>query len=197
MLTIVTLSFATVVHAENTTSTTTESTDSSRSEQVQTRRAELQQKLQELKAQNKTRLNDARKKVCETRQDKINGIIQKRSEQGTKHLDVFKKIADRVQEFVKTKDLTIENYDDLVAAINDKETAVQAAIDSNSAVTFECATAVGDHPGEVPRASIDAVRDALKDYRTVIKDLIVNVKASAASTTSADAASTTNGEVDQ
>jgi hypothetical protein len=50
----------------------------------------------------------------------------------------------------------------------------------------------------VPRTTIDAVRDALKDYRTAIKDLIVNVKSSANKVEpTAAAPATTSGEVSQ
>lgn len=207
-LAIVTLSFTPIVRAEDgtttkiddssTTATNTEtenetgSSSGRHTEQVAERRAELQKKVQALRQEAKTHLNDARKKVCETRQDNINKIIQKRSEQGTKQLGVFTKISDRVQEFVKNKNLTVENYDGLVSAINDKEAAAQAAIDANSGVTFSCDTTSADKPAQVPRTTIEAVRTALKDYRTAIKNLIVNVKASAEKTEA-----TTSGEVTQ
>lgn len=183
----------------------TESTSGRRTEEVARHRAELEEKVQEAKEENKTRLDDARKKVCENHQDKINNIIQKRSEQATKQLAVFNKISDRVQEFVKTKNLTVENYDTLVTAINDKEAAAQAAIEANSAVKFECATANGEKPTSVPRTTIEAVRTALHDYRTAIKNLIVNVKSAAEKKESTESSSsteststsssTTNGEV--
>jgi hypothetical protein len=42
-----------------------------------------------------------------------------------------------------------------------------------------------------------AVRDALKEYRTAIKDLIVNVRSSATKTEAANAPVSTSGEVSQ
>ena len=190
------------VETENETdSTTTESSDDStsrtRAQEVAKHRAELRQKLQEMKAENKTRLDDARKKVCENRQEQINSIIKKRSEQATKQFEVFTKISDRVQEFVKTKNLTVENYDSLVAAINEKAAAAQAAIETNSGTTFDCATTSGDKPAQLPRTTIDAVRTALQEYRTAIKNLIVNVKASADKAESTTTAPSTSGEVSQ
>jgi hypothetical protein len=189
---------------------TTDSTSAQRSEEVAKRRAELQAKLQAMKEEVKTRLAAKRLEACEKHSDKINGIIQKRSEQATKQLAVFTKISDRVQTFVTDKNLTVENYDTLVAAINDKEASAQAAIEANTATKFDCNTASADKPLQVPRTSVEAVRTALHDYRTAIKNLIVNVKASAEKEEAADSTkstgstessttstSTTTGEVSQ
>lgn len=196
-----------VAEAEPTTDTEnqaeTESTDSStgpRAEEVKKRRAELELKIEAIKAENKVRLTDARLKACENHQTQINNIIQKRSQQATNQLAVFTKISDQVQAFVKSKNLTVANYDTLVSAINDKQAAAQAAIDANSAVKFDCSTASADKPGILPRTTIDAVRTALQDYRTAIKNLIVQVKASAekaSSTTTTTPSTSTSGEVSQ
>ena len=192
------------VESKDTTETETETehststSNSTRHEaEVEKRRSELELKVKEVKAENKVRLDDTRKKVCETRTEKINSIVQKRSEQATKHLEVFKKISDRVQSFVTTKNLTVENYDALVATIAEKEAAAQAAIDVNKATTFECASASSDNPSHLPRTTIEAVRNALKEYRTSIKNLIVNVKASAEKAEAVATPTTTSGEVSQ
>jgi hypothetical protein len=182
---------------ENEAEHTTTSTETHRSAEVEKQRAELELKVSEVKAANKARLTDARKKVCETRSGKINSIIQKRSEQANKQLAVFKKISERVQTFVTTKNLTVENYDTLVAAINTKEAAAQAAIDVNTATTFDCTTASSDNPSHVPKTTVEAVRNTLKEYRTAIKNLIVNVKASAQKAEEVKAPNTTSGEVSQ
>ncbi|MBC7764337.1 hypothetical protein H7Y29_01350 [Microbacteriaceae bacterium] len=176
---------------------TTTSTSTRRTAEVEKRRSELEMKIKEVKAENKVRLDDTRKKVCENRTEKINSIIQKRSEQATNQLAVFKKISNRVQSFATTKNLTVENYDTLVATIAEKEAAAQAAIDVNKATTFECASASSDNPSLLPRTTIEAVRNALKEYRTSIKNLIVNVKASAEKAEAVATPTTTSGEVSQ
>lgn len=188
----------TETETENETEHSTSTSNSAQREaEVEKRRSELELKVKEVKAENKVRLDDTRKKVCETRTEKINLIIQKRSEQATKQLEVFKKISDRVQTFVTTKNLTVENYDTLVATIGEKEAAAQAAIDVNKQTTFECASASSDSPSQVPRTTIEAVRNALQEYRTSIKNLIVNVKASAEKAEAVATPSTTSGEVSQ
>lgn len=143
---------------------------------VTERRDELTQKIEQLKQERRTKLTETRQKACEARAEKINGILEKRSEQARKHLEVFQNIAARVQEFVAAKELTIENYDSLVATITEREAAVLAAIEVNDETTFDCATVDADNPLKLPRATTNAVRDALKEYRTAIKDLIVQVK---------------------
>lgn len=184
----------------------TESSDTRR-EEVTKRRTELQAKLQAMKEENKTRLAAKRLEACEKHSDKINNIIQKRSKQATKQLGVFTKISDRVQQFVADKKLTVENYDALVTEIDAKRDAAQAAIETNTATKFDCSTTSADKPLQVPRTSVETVRTALHDYRTAIKNLIVNVKSSAEkqeATESTDStestetpSSTTSGEVSQ
>jgi hypothetical protein len=187
----------TMMSKETSDETSTESEDSmtetepnnSEHKGVSEKRTELKAKLASLKAERQTKLDANRQKVCEQRAEKINAIIQKRSEMATKNLEVFTKISERVQEFVKTKGYTIENYDALVATINDKKAAAQAAITVNSETTFSCSEADGSDVAKLPRESMTAVRDALQAYRTAIKDLIVQVKP-AAEADSADATKT-------
>lgn len=140
------------------------------------RRTEITKRIDQLKAEPRTELNEKQRQTCENRAEKINQLIKKRSEEAQKHLEKFKSVATRVEEFVTTKHRTVANYDSLVATINEKEAAAQAAIDANSAATFQCATVDAKDPGKLPRAHFDAVRDALKEYRTAIKNLIVQVK---------------------
>ena len=166
-------------------------TEAEHENRVAEKRAELQLKLTQQKESRKSSLDDNRKSKCEKREAKINSIIQKRSEQGTKHLAKFNSISERVQQFVSDKNLTIADYDALVQAINDKKAAAEAAIAANTENTFSCATTDGSEPAKLSRTTIDAVRDALKEYRTAIKDLIVKVKASTPD--SSDDSSTTGG----
>lgn len=151
-----------------------------RTEKIEAKRTEIRARLDDLKEKRESKLDDKRLAVCEKKVDKINAVIQKRSAQATKHLAVFKKISDRVQNFVTDKNLTIENYDQLVANIADKEQSATAAIEANTNTVFDCASADGSGPGKVAKASVQTVRDALKDYRAAIKELIVKVKANAA-----------------
>ena len=169
--------------AENETTTTsteteteTETEDKAQTAKVEAKRTEIRARLDALKEERQGKLDEKRLAVCEKKSSKINAIIQKRSTQATKQLDVFKKIADRVEKFISDKQLTIENYDALAADIKDKEAAATAAIEANTNTVFDCDSADSSDPGKVAKASVQTVRDALKDYRTSIKNLIVKVK---------------------
>lgn len=151
-----------------------------RLERIEAKRLEIQSRLDTMKQDRRAALDAKRLEACEKKSNKINSIIQKRSSQASKHLAVFTKISDRVQEFVADKSLTIENYDALVANIEDKEQAATAAIEANTNTVFDCDSVDASSPGKVVKASVNGVRDALKEYRTAIKDLIVKVKSNSA-----------------
>ena len=96
--------------------------------------------------------------------------------------DKFDKHAQRVEEYYTSKVLpsskTVAGYDSLVADIQAKKTAVTTAISTaqNDANKFSC---TGDDPkGHLTqfRKDMQAVKKALKDYRTSIKNLIVAVR---------------------
>ena len=186
---LLTLAFAPFVHAQTDNQSSDRRTNTDRTSQVESmstedrsariaeKRSEIRAKLEEMKKNRAEKLDARRLQVCETREEKINSIIQKRSEQATKHLAVFQRIAGRVQEFVSDKNLTIEGYDELVSNIEAKEADAEAAIEANSDNTFDCNTVDGAAPAKLPRESFSAVNSALKEYRTAIKDLIVKIKA--------------------
>jgi hypothetical protein len=172
-----------VAETETTTTsseTETETEDKAQAAKVETKRAEIESRLDALKAERQGKLDEKRLSACENKSAKINSIIQKRSTQATKQLAVFKKIADRVEAFISDKKLTIENYDALAADIKDKEAAATAAIEANTNTVFDCASTDSAAPGKVAKASVETVRSALQDYRTSIKNLIVKVKSNEA-----------------
>lgn len=183
--------------AESDDSVSQEKSEQSRHEErgrVAEKRAEIEKEIQSMKKDRSALLDEKRQKACERVVSKVNAIRVKRSEQGTKHLEVFNKISERVQAFVTEKELTVENYDTLVANIDEKKAAVEAAIAVNTETAFACDTASTESPLRLPRTTIEAVRDSLKEYRTAIKDLIVNVRSSAEKTESTDTQSQSTTE---
>lgn len=125
------------------------------------------------------RLDENRKRVCELRSDKIKGIMSRAANQGQRHMQVFTKIYERVVTFYNNKNLEVENYDQLVADVNSKKSAADQAIEFLKANTdFDCNS--DDPIGRVEefRAKLKAMHQALKGYRTSIKNLIVAVKTS-------------------
>lgn len=147
--------------------------------QFEQRKQELQQQVQQKRAAVKEKLSTARKNVCDKRQVNINKIITNSNAQGTRNLAVFESIQARVIQFATQKNLTVANYDALVADADAKRAAAQAALDISGQTTFSCDDTDPSSPGKVVSDLMHTKHDALKDYRTAIKNLIVAVKQAA------------------
>lgn len=102
-------------------------------------------------------------------------------------LTKFDNISERVQEYYTTELVPegheVENYDALLADIEDKRADVEAALDeaASSAENFDCD--LSDPKTSVLAFKDDmlGVIDALQEYRLAIKDLIVAVNTVVAS----------------
>lgn len=139
-----------------------------------------------------TRLAAAKLKACQNREKAITNIMSRLSERGQKHVDLFSKIAERTETFYTKKGKTLANYDALVADVAAKKAAAQAAVDTvkSTSVEFKCDGT--DPKGVVSsfKADLKLEIEALKAYRTSVKNLIVGVKSVQGTTSSADKGST-------
>ena len=129
-------------------------------------------------AERKQRLTDLKLKVCQEK----SAIILKRSTQlGEMVANMEKKftsIIDGVKGYYVKKKLTLTNYDELVAAIDTKKSAISPLLEVAKAdvSSFSCS---GENPAEQLkkyRTDMQAVIAGLQDYRKAIKDLIVAIK---------------------
>jgi len=127
------------------------------------------------------KLDDARKKVCEARKNNITKIVTDAGNAGQRQLNLFSNIATKVEQFYVDKKLSASGYTAAVANVNAKKTYAQTAINNVKAAapTIDCSA--GDPVATVDgfKAQITTMRQALKDLRTAVKDLIVTVKTSA------------------
>lgn len=156
--------------------TTPQQTPNQQREQTQTKTT--QDKLIEKKAAVQTKLDERKLRACQKREKSITSTMTRQADRGAKQLDVFTKIADRTQAFYIEKGKVLDNYDALVAEVAAKKAAAQAAIEmtkSNSAI-FKC-------DGTDPRGAASQFKvsrndhsEALKAYKTAVKNLIVGVK---------------------
>ncbi len=134
------------------------------------------------KQQALTRLENAKLRACQAKEEAITKRATRLTRLVNNMESNFDKHAQRVEEYYTSKVLpsgkTVANYDSLVADIAAKKAAVAAAlaIAQNDANSFIC---TGDDPkGQLTlyRQDMQAVKKALKDYRTSIKNLIVAVR---------------------
>lgn len=129
-----------------------------------------------MKADHKAKLADKRLEVCNKRADKINQIVTNSVEQSRKNLAVFSSIEQRVEDFYTSKNLSITNYDGLTTAADQKKADAEAALDVAAETQFSCDQTNPTRPGEVVKTLMQTQHQALKDYRTAVKNLIVGVK---------------------
>ena len=129
-----------------------------------------------------THLTEVKLKVCQNRETAIKKRAENLGRLANSMLEKFAAHAQRVEEFYTTKVVpsgkTVANYDSLVADIQTKKAAVQAGVTQaqGSLGSFDC---TGNDPkGQLTqyKSNMLAVKSALKDYRTAIKNLIVAIR---------------------
>lgn len=176
------LSFAFVpqlfaVDDENTTpSTPTERT-------TETRSTERQSKVEERRDVARERLDAKKKSICESREGSVNKVITNVSERSQNHFDRITKIYDLTLAFYDERDLSISNYDELVANVATTKAAAETALtELKGTPKLSC-----DSDG--PKADIQAFRNKRLDkveafgaYRDAVKAFIKAVKAVAETT---------------
>lgn len=146
-------------------------------QRAEARRAEAQ-KIESQQKVVRERLNTAKRKVCDNRQKGINTamgrIVATRQSQVAHITD----IAEKVKAFYAKKGIELANYDALISDISAKKAAAVAAIDAIKPVaSFDCGS-------DGPRADLQNFKDkrsaaieAIKAYRSVVKNLITAGKA--------------------
>jgi hypothetical protein len=137
----------------------------------------------------KAKLSEAKLKACQNRERNVNSIMARIFDRGQKQLDLFTKIAERTEKFYKDSGKILANYDALVADVNAKQTAAQTAVKNieTNGNTFSCEGA--DPKGVVTafKANLKNEIEALKAFKTSVKNLIVGVKSVQGTTSSAPA----------
>ena len=146
----------------------------------------------ERRAAAKERLSDTKLKVCQNRETRIKHIMARIADRGQKQVNLFSSIAEKTQKFYTEKGRTVASYDTLVADVEAKKTSAQSAVDTikSNSEAFVCTA-------DDPRGMVSTFQDnlkaeiqALKAYKTSVKNLIVAVK----SAQSTAASSTEGGE---
>ncbi|MDP2721058.1 MAG: hypothetical protein Q8O75_03910 [bacterium] len=145
--------------------------DASPSAANKDKKQEIQQKLDAVKL-----------KVCQKREAAIRKRSSKLAIRAENMTTRFNKIASRVEEYYTNrlvpKGVTVENYDAIVADIENKEAAVNNAV-ANAKMAISSFSCDADNPkGKLAdyHDSMKAVIAALKEYRTSVVNLIVAVR---------------------
>ncbi|OGL24920.1 hypothetical protein A2884_02210 [Candidatus Saccharibacteria bacterium RIFCSPHIGHO2_01_FULL_48_12] len=137
-------------------------------------RAEAQQRVEELKANAQQQSQEFRQKACEARKVSLERRMDRMQAQTQKHKEVFDKIFTRVQQFYTDKQLSVSNYNELVANVTGAQTIAQANIEGLTELNGEidCTKESVANGVQAFKDSLKETRDSLKDYRKTIVELI-------------------------
>lgn len=167
-------------------------------DQLQEMKQERQSALQDKRADLQEKLDNAKKKACENHVATINKLMTNMDNRRQNALDQITKISDAVQAFYTKKQLSVANYDDLVAKVSAAKSLAETATQAQQQIpSLDCS---GDHP----RADVADFKDkrstsidAVKAYRDAVKDLVKAVKAAAEAAQPSPSPSTTPEGGDQ
>ncbi len=132
------------------------------------------------KAQTATqaRLDATKLRACTERQATIHRIMERTVTRAEKQLQLFSSIAERTQAFYTKKGKVLSNYAALVADVNAKKTAAQNVLNElkTTPATFDCNANDPKGIAQSFKEQVHMVNEALKSYKTAVKNLIVGVK---------------------
>ena len=135
-----------------------------------------------------TKLADVKLKVCQKREKTIDNIMTRMGDRSLKQLDVFTKIAERTEAFYVKSGKILDNYDALVAEVTATQANAQVAVTAaqSTTVTFKCDGTNPKGAADSFKTNLEARNQALKAYKTAVKNLIVGVKSVQGTITSND-----------
>lgn len=138
-------------------------------------------KAREALAERKTKLDSAKLRICEVREKKISTLRTAMSNGRNTNLRVLNNLSQRIQNFYQTEELSVSNYEELVAAVNDKKAAAEAAVAAlqTAAPSFSCDGEDPKGDGNIFKTEHQKAITALKEYKTAIKNLFTAVKEAA------------------
>jgi len=117
-------------------------------------------------------------KSCQNREKTINNIMARVQDRAQKQSTLMARITERVQAFYSEKNMTLSNYDELVANIESKKMVAEQAMNNVRVMngSFSCGN---DDPKSVStqfKSNAKIQNGALAEYKNAIKDLLVAVK---------------------
>lgn len=129
------------------------------------------------------KLADTKLRICKNRESNVNNLMDRITTRGEKQLELIDKIVERTQKYKTDKNLTVANYDTLLAAANAKKVAAQAAAEAVEAgkVAFKCDGTDPKGNAAVFKQLMQGQVEAIKAYRSSAIELLKAVKQSQAS----------------
>lgn len=147
---------------------------------IEDRRQAREEKIAEIQANVAERRAMIKQDVCENRQERMQNRMTALSRSAGNVQDAIDGAYERVQDFYTNRELTVPEYDALVAAVESARTESEASLEALDSYEFEvdCASSTVAEQVDAYRTAAQTVRDDLKSYRQALVDLIRAVKTS-------------------
>lgn len=119
-------------------------------------------------------------KSCQNREKAINNIMNRVGDRAQKQLTLMERINERVQTFYADKNMSLGNYNELIANISVKKEVAEKAMNNVRVMNGEFNCGSDDPKGIATQFKSNAALQsgALNGYRDSIKALLVEVKSS-------------------
>lgn len=154
-------------------------------EQAETRaeetRTTAEQRKQEVMQQVEERRAEIKQDVCERRQQALTNVMPRLAQGATSVKQSMDTMYDRVVGFYESGQLTVDNYETLVGAIETAKANAETALATVEGQTFtlDCTDPNVGQQLDGYRLSIQEARTVLKEYKKALVDLISALKAAA------------------
>lgn len=157
---------------------------------VEERKAEITRRVEERRAQVKA-------DVCERRQENLTRVMPRLSQGATSVKSSIDTMYDRVVGFYESGQLTVSNYDALIADIEEAKADSESALETIAISTFtlDCDNPSVGQQLDGYRLAVRDAKDILKEYRKSLVALISSMRAEAAE--QGDAIDSTEDNADQ
>lgn len=127
-----------------------------------------------------TKLDAKNLALCQNRERVINNVMARISDRGQKQINVIQAINDKVQAFYTNKNVSIDNYDSLMANIETKKTVAEQSMNNVRSMngSFKCNDEDPKGIATQFKANTVAQSDSIKEYKNSVHDLVVAIKTS-------------------
>ena len=152
------------------------------------RRQQKDERIAEIKEEVAARKLELQQDRCERRQEKLAALLPKLSNGATRVKGAIDKVYERVQGFYDSGQLTVDNYDELVEAIELAKANAESSLEALDSFEFEIDCEENGVGGQLDgyRTAVKGAKEDLKAYRKSVVALISSLKAEAAEHDSGD-----------
>lgn len=141
-------------------------------------REDKETKVAEIKAATAARKLQLRQDRCEMRETRLQALLPKLANGATRHKAVIDKIYEHVTGFYASGQLTVQNYEELVNAIELAKADAEASLVAVDEYEFEldCEDPDTGEQLDAFRTAISDTRGSLKEYRKAVVELISSLQ---------------------